>query len=226
MSAKNKFSPEKFFNIDGTLAAGLFDDLTYVWEGVAALPQYIEKTIKPGVQGDVEDGAWLEPGCVQLGEGSRVEHGAIVRGPTIIGRNTVVRSNAYIRGHVLVGDECLIGHAVEVRQLLLLNNSAIPHTNCFFTSLLGNRVKIGGQTNTGNRLLTGKEIMIRIDQDGERQSFPTGQDLFGTVIGDNSIVGGMTLLHPGTIIGQDCLIYPQCSVSGYIHHNSTQKTSP
>jgi len=214
------FSPEAFFQLADLPAAPLFREATNVLDAVAALPAYIEKVIEPEILGEVEEGAWLETGNVRLEEGAKVERGAIVRGPTIIGKNSVVRSGAYIRGHVMVGEGCLIGHGTEIRQVLVMNQSNIPHLNCFFTSIVGSRVKIGGCTHTANMRLSGREVAIRADLNGKNQLFPTGQTLFGVVIGDDSNVGGVSLLQPGTVIGQRCLIYPQCSVSGYIPHDS------
>ena len=214
----NPYSPEAFFDLSDTSAFELFRNLQYVWEGVAALPGYIERTIKPGIHGSVEEGAWLEPGKVQIGEGSTVQRGAIIHGPTIIGKNTVIRSGAFIRGHVMIGDRCMIGHATELRQLLVLNDSNIPHLNCFFTSLIGNRVKIGGCTHTANMLLKGKEVEIRIREGDKTLSFPTGQTLFGTVIGDDSNVAGVSILQAGSVLGRRTAVYPQCSVSGYVPH--------
>ncbi|MCX6000032.1 MAG: hypothetical protein NTU41_10730 [Chloroflexi bacterium] len=164
------FRPEAFFDLTEGPVAGLFEGITCVWDAVAALPAYMEKVMKPEILGEVEEGAWLEPGRVRLEEGSRVERGAIVRGPTIIGHNTVVRSAAYIRGHVWVGDDCMIGHGVELRQLLVLNKSSIPHLNCVFTSLIGNRVRLGGVVNTANFRLDGKEVVIRVDMNGQKRS--------------------------------------------------------
>ncbi|MBW1785797.1 MAG: hypothetical protein JRK53_04140 [Deltaproteobacteria bacterium] len=194
--------------------------MTQVWEAVDALKAFIEGTIVPEVLGEVESGAWLEKGAVRLEKGSRVERGAVVRGPTIIGRDTVVRSGAYIRGHVMVGEGCLIGHGTEIRQTLVLNRTNIPHLNCFFTSIVGNGVKIGGCTHTANMRLSGKEVVIRAEVEGREQAIPTGQTLFGAIIGDESSIGGVSLLQPGTLIGRRCLIFPQCSVSGYIPENS------
>jgi len=214
------YRPEAFFDLSETRAAGLFKDITYVWDAVAALPAYIEKIIEPEVLGEVEEGAWLEPGRVQLGEGSTVQRGAIVRGPTIIGRNTEVRSGAYIRGHVMVGEGCLIGHGTEMRQILILDRTNIPHHNCIFTSLVGNRVRISGFVNTANLLLKEKEVLIKMNLGGETQWFPTGLTYFGTIIGDDAKIGAHTLLLPGCTIGPRSLVHHKCSVSGHIPPDS------
>ena len=221
----NEFSPVEFFDVaENPEAAGLFKEVRYVWEAVTVLPAYIERIIEPAILGDVEEGAWLELGRVRLEEGARVERGAIVRGPTIIGRNTVVRSGAYIRGHLLIGADCLIGSGTEMRQLLVLSHSSIPHRNFFATSLVGNRVNIGGATDAANFLLSGKEVEIRIARaDGTTISYPTGTAKFGAVIGDDTKFGGQTLLQPGTVIGKRCRIYPRCAISGYIPHDSVVK---
>jgi len=214
------FLPERFFDLTGHEGEDLFKGVAYVWEAVATLPSYIEKRIKPEVLGEIEEGAWIEPGRVQIGKGSRVERGAIIRGPTIIGQNTVIRTGAYIRGHVIVGDNCLIGHGTEIRQTLIFNHSNIPHLNCFFTSLIGNRVKIGGDVHTANLRGDGKEVMIKVEVDGEKKSLPTGLTLLGAIIGDDTNVGGCSLLQPGCVIGQRCIIYPRSTVSGYIPSDS------
>ncbi len=221
----HEFSPVAFFDLSETPeAAGLFKAVRYVWEAVAVLPAYIERIIEPAILGEVEEGAWVEPGRVRLEEGARVERGAVVRGPTIIGRNTVVRSGAYIRGHLLVGADCLIGSGTETRQLLVLNRSNIPHRNFLATSLVGNRVNLGGATDAANVLLSGKEVEIRITRaDGTTTAYPTGMTKFGAVIGDDTKLGGMTLLQPGTVIGKRCRIYPQCAISGYVPHDSVVK---
>jgi len=216
----DSFRPENFFDVTGRPWARLFEGLKYVWEAVEELPGFIEDIIDPQILGDVEQGAWIEPGSVSLGEGSSVERGAIIRGPTIIGRNSTIRSGAYIRGHVLVGDDCLIGHGTEIRQTLIQNQSNVPHLNCIFTSLVGSRVNIGGATHTANMLLNRKEIKIRVQFEGKEVSFSTGLSLLGVVIGDDTSVGGVSLFQPGTIVGKRCIIHPYSTVSGYIPNDS------
>ncbi len=219
----NPYYPQAFFDTDNALAADFLKDFEYVWDAVAALPAFIEKTLNPEIKGEVEEGAWLEPGLVSLGKGSRVERGSIIRGPTIIGKNTIIRSGVYIRGHVMICDECLIGWAVEMRQSLILNKTHIPHSNAVFTSLVGNRINLAGRVSTANYRLDGKKIIIRVPIGNEIKSFPTGQTLFGAVIGDDTQIAGNALIQPGTIIGRRCIVRPHIDVSGYIPHDSIVK---
>ena len=75
----------------------------------------------------------------------------------------------------------------------------------------------------GNRtvhLINRKPVEVRVNIKGQSQTFPTGQTWFGSVVGDDSSIGALCLLQPGTVIGQRCLVYPRCSVSGYIPSDS------
>ncbi|MBU2552117.1 MAG: UDP-N-acetylglucosamine diphosphorylase [Proteobacteria bacterium] len=218
------YAPDDFFDLtDAPRASALFKPLTYVWEGVGALPGFIEDILEDRILGEVEEGAWLEPGRVFLGEGSKVERGTIIRGPAIIGSNTTIRSGAYLRGHVLIGDGCVIGWGVEMRQTLVLNGSRVPHFNGVYTSLIGNAVNMAGKASTANYRLNGQEVTVQVPMDGRPVRFSTGQTLFGAVIGDESSIGGDSLLQPGTLIGRRCIVYPQSTVSGYIPHDSIVK---
>ena len=215
------YRPEDFLDLaDFPHGAALFHGVKHVWEGVAALLGYIEKTIRPGIHGYVEEGAWLEPDGVFLGQGSRVERGAIIRGPAIIGNNTTIRSGAYLRGHTLIGDGCVIGFSVEMRQTMVMHQSRVPHFNAVFTSLIGRDVNLGGKVSTANFRLDGGEVFVRVPVKGETVSFPTGRTLFGAVVGDETNIGGDCLLLPATIIGRRCAIFPKCTLSGYIPHDS------
>lgn len=220
----SEFQANIFFNLDEVPAiAPLFEDVQNVWNAVVLLPSFIEKILEPKVLGEVEEGAWLEPGKVYLGEGARVERGAVIRGPTIIGPHSVVRSGAYIRGHVFTGSHCLIGAGTEVRNSMLLNYSNIPHQNLVFSSLIGNRVNVAGQSTVANKRLDDREIMIRIKREDSKESYPTGTNRFGVIIGDHTEIGAMCMLQPGTVIGKHCFIYPHLCVGGYIAANTTVK---
>lgn len=219
-----KYSPEFYFDFKNYKYEKFFREKNFIWELIKLIPDFIQTAIQPDIKGEVEQGAWLEPGKVELGDGSFVERGAIVRGPAIIGKNTRIRSGAYIRGDVMVGDNCLVGKGTELRQTVIMNNSNVPHQNCIFTSILGNNVNVGGASSAANFRLDGKEVILKLpDKDSVIQKINSELVLFGAIIGDNSKVGGQVLICPGTIIGKNCFIYPNCVISNYIPHDSCVK---
>jgi bifunctional UDP-N-acetylglucosamine pyrophosphorylase/glucosamine-1-phosphate N-acetyltransferase len=111
----------------------------------------------------------------------------------------------------------MIGHGTEVRQVLMMDGSSLPHLNLFFTSLLGNRVRVGGGTYTANFLLSAKEISVRFtDRQGRRHDHATGRTLFGSVVGDGAVIGAQTLLLPGALVGRGAVAMPQKQISGYV----------
>lgn len=189
--AMNFLKAEAFFDFSPGPVRELFAQTDHVWDALALLPAHIENVMRPEVLGEVEEGAWLEPGRVQLDEGSRVDKGAIIRGPTLIGRNTLTRNGAYVRGHVMIGDECIMGHGTEILRSVVLNQTRMPHSNCLMVSLVGSRVTLGAFAATSSRVPCAKDIEIKIDVAGDRQSIPTGLDRLGGVMGDDCTLGGM-----------------------------------
>jgi UDP-N-acetylglucosamine diphosphorylase / glucose-1-phosphate thymidylyltransferase / UDP-N-acetylgalactosamine diphosphorylase / glucosamine-1-phosphate N-acetyltransferase / galactosamine-1-phosphate N-acetyltransferase len=123
----------------------------------------------------------------------------------------------------MIGDECVIGWGTEIRHALVLNRTRIPHFNGIYTSLIGNRVNMAGRSSTANYRLDGGEVVVRVPEEGRMKSYPTGQTLFGAIVGDDTNIGGDTLFQPGAIVGRRCIIYPQSCISGYIPHDSIVK---
>lgn len=215
------FDPGVFFEFRSPRAEKLFSGVNHPWDAIKTLKDYIIESIVPEISGEVEEGAWLERGMVQLGEGSRVERGAIIRGPSIIGRNTLIRSGAYIRPNVIVGDDCIIGHGTELRQSIILDQTRLPHFNCIMVSILGNRVSFGAYTATSSIVPEGKEVEIALrGGEGEERKIQTGLRRFGAVIGDDFECGGHVFMKPGTVIGKRCRAESFSCISGYTQSDS------
>jgi NDP-sugar pyrophosphorylase family protein len=215
------FEPKSFFELQFQPVVTLFEGVTNAWEAMTSLPEYVRATVTPEVLGEVEEGVWLEPGKVQLGEGSRVERGAIIRGPSIIGRKTLVRSGAYIRPNVIIGDECIIGHGTEIRQSVIMNQTKLPHLNCIMVSFIGNRVSFGACAATSSIVKEADEVKITVrEEDKSTILVSTGLARFGAIIGDDVECGGHVFMKPGTVIGKRCKIDPLISLSGFIKADS------
>jgi NDP-sugar pyrophosphorylase family protein len=209
------FRPEDFFDLASFEHVALFEGEENVWEVLGTrLKDYISSVLEPGIHGRVIEGAFLEDkDSIHIGEGTVVEPGAYIKGPTIIGRNTQVRHCAYIRGNVIVGDKCVVGHTTEVKGAVMLNGSQAGHFAYIGDSILGNRVNLGAGTKLANLKIV--EGNVRVVVDGVKVD--TGLRKFGAVIGDDSQLGCNSVTSPGTILGKGCLVYPCVSVRGILN---------
>lgn len=147
---------------------------------------------------------------ISIGDGTVVEPGALIKGPTIIGRNTEVRQGAYIRGVCLIGDRCVVGHTTEMKSAVMLNNARAGHFAYIGDSILGNNVNLGAGTKLANLKIIGSEVKLRI----EGKTYKTGLRKFGAILGDDVETGCNSVTNPGTLIGKASLVYPNISVKG------------
>ena len=54
----------------------------------------------------------------------------------------------------------------------------------------------------------------------------SGLAKFGALIGDRTEIGCNTVLNPGTIIGRDCLLYPNVNFTGVLPAGRLVKNKP
>ncbi|MDY0093515.1 MAG: glucose-1-phosphate thymidylyltransferase [Candidatus Vecturithrix sp.] len=211
--------PENFFAVHDFSHRAIFEDLDYVWDALKRLSDYLQEVIVPSIEGNIMNGAYLMDDQIQIGEGSVIEPGAYIAGPTIIGKNTVVRHGAYIRGNVLIGDECVVGHTSELKGAILLNHCGAPHFNYVGDSILGNYVNLGAGTKLSNVKMLKGSVKVRIGD----VVYDSKLRKFGAILGDRAETGCNSVLNPGTLIGPNSLVYPNASVSGYVPPNSIVK---
>jgi NDP-sugar pyrophosphorylase family protein len=157
-------------------------------------------------------GASIFDDQIQIGEGSVVEPGALVKGPTIIGKNAEIRQGAYIRGSCLVGDNCIVGHSTEMKNSVMLDRVTAGHFAYIGDSILGNDVNLGAGTKLANLSIVGSKINLRINN----QIYRTGLKKFGAILGDSVETGCNSVTSPGTLMGKKSLVVPNSTVpSGY-----------
>ncbi|MCG2815856.1 MAG: glucose-1-phosphate thymidylyltransferase [Candidatus Aminicenantes bacterium] len=155
-------------------------------------------------------GASLMDERIQIGKGSVIEPGALIKGPSVIGDKTEIRQGAYIRGQVLVGNRCVVGHATEMKNAVLLGGSQAGHFAYLGDSILG-AVNLGAGTKLANLKIVEGEIVLNIG--GER--YKTGLRKFGAVLGDGVETGCNSVTAPGTLLGKNVLVYPNCTARGF-----------
>ena len=209
---------EDFFDLSKFAHAAIFDGLEYVWEVIPRIGDYIKAHLRPGIEGKVSPLAVVE-GDVYIGPGTVVEPGTMIKGPTIIGANCQVRQGAYVRGNVLVGDGVVIGHVIELKNCILMDEANIPHFSYVGDSVLGWRAHLGAGVKISNLKVTREPVTVTI----EGQRYETGLRKFGDIIGDEVEIGCNSVLNPGTLIGQRTLAYANSSLFGYYPPDSIIK---
>ncbi|MDP1836447.1 MAG: LpxA family transferase [Chlamydiales bacterium] len=207
------FSPSAFFDLSKYAHSGLFEGCEYVWEALSRLSQYLKSQQLGKIEVEVPAGVVIvNPELVSIAKGCRLEPGAYIQGPCIIGENTEVRQAAYIRGNVIVGRSCVVGHATEMKHAVFLDGTHAGHFAYVGDSILGNDVNLGAGVKCANVRLDRCEVSVR----GDHQKHMTGLKKFGAIIGDFCQLGCNSVLNPGTIMGKDVACAPCVAVGGVI----------
>ncbi len=197
------FAPADYLDLAQTQFPAVFDGVDRVWEVLARLPQFIAAQLKPAQHGTVIGTPYIGPD-VFIGEGTVIEHGAVVLGPAIIGRGCAIRAGAYVRHHVIVGDGCVLGNACEFKNALLFNGVEVPHFSYVGDSVLGHQAHLGAGVILSN--LKSVQGHVTVPCDGRQ--LDTGLRKFGAIVGDHAEVGCNCVLAPGSIIGRETILYP------------------
>lgn len=211
-------SPSDFFDLTQTEHAKLFEGLEYPWDALKKLKGYIDSNLRPELKNKCEGRAYVGKN-VFIGEGTVLEDSVMIKGPAIIGRNCEIRHNAYIREHVIIGDNCIVGNACELKHSFLFNGVQVPHFNYVGDSILGYKSHLGAGVKISNVKLVAGNIVLEIDG----KQYDTGLRKFGAILGDKAEAGCNAVLNPGTLLGRNSLVYPNCSWRGFLPANKIAK---
>ena len=212
------FKPEELFDLEQTDHAAIFTGCKHAWEALKRIAPYIKDHVQPGLNNQCKGVAWIGPD-VFIGEGTVLEDGVMIKGPAIIGKNCQIRHNAYFRENVVVGDDCVVGNSTELKNAFLMNGAQVPHYNYVGDSILGHKTHLGAGVKISNLKVVSGNVVLQYD--GEK--YDTGLRKFGALIGDHTEVGCNAVLNPGTVLGRDCLVYPNVSFRGVLPANNIAK---
>ena len=216
------FSAAEFLDLAHTAHAQVFDGTKHAWEALAFLGEHLSRELKPANHGRLVGTPSIGPN-VFIGEGTVIEHGAMIKGPAWIGRNCEIRHGAYLRENVIVGDGAVLGNSCEFKNCLLFDEVQVPHFNYVGDSILGYKAHLGAGVILSNVRLDHAEVEVTLPE-GTRLG--TGLKKFGGLIGDHAEIGCNSVLNPGSIIGRHGLIYPLTQWSGVLPENSLARSKP
>lgn len=206
---------ENLLDLTKTIASDIFNNLTYPWEALSKISDFIIELGKTLSEDEYEkhgENIWVA-------RSAKVAPTAFLAGPLIICPGAEIRHCAFIRGSAIVGKNTVIGNSSELKNCIIFDNAQVPHYNYIGDSILGFKSHLGAGAKTSN-LKSDKSLVTISTKDGK---IDTGLKKFGAVVGDNVEVGCNAILNPGTVIGRNTMVYPLSMVRGFIPQNSIYK---
>lgn len=97
-----------------------------------------------------------------------------------------------------------IGPSSEIKQSIILDNSAVAHFNYIGNSIIGNNVNFEAGSISANHYneRTDKNIFVIYND----EIISTNCNKFGSLVGDDSRIGANAVLSPGTILEKKSIV--------------------
>lgn len=135
---------------------------------------------------------------------AKIEAGATIKGPAIIGPRSFVSGSALLRAGVFIDEDCIIGPAVELKTTFMFSGSKAAHLNFIGDSIIGSDVNLEAGSMVANyrNELSDKTIRIVLGD----QVIDTGVEKFGALIGDGTRVGANAVIAPGAVLNRDARV--------------------
>lgn len=203
------------YDLQETIAAELLKGLTYPWE---ALPKIHDFIISLGKS--LPEDLFEERGeHIWIAKSAKVAPTACLNGPLIVDEKAEIRHCAFVRGNAIVGKGAVVGNSTELKNVILFNQVQVPHYNYVGDSILGFKSHMGAGSITSN--VKSDKTLVTVK--GEDILIETGLKKMGAMLGDHVEVGCNSVLNPGTVIGRNTNIYPTSMVRGVIPAGSIYK---
>lgn len=215
MSGLQDASIAALYTLEETIAKDLFAGLTYPWEALPKIKDFIlalGETLPEDKFEKKADGIWIA-------RSAKVFPSAYIGGPAIIDEEAEIRHCAFIRGSAIVGRGAVVGNSTELKNVILFNKVQVPHYNYVGDSILGYKAHMGAGSITSNVKSDKTLVLVKAGE----ESCETGLKKFGAMLGDQVEVGCNSVLNPGTVIGKNSNIYPTSMVRGVIAADSIYK---
>lgn len=213
----NQVTISELYNLKETIAAELFTGVTYPWEVLPKIHDFILKLGK-SLPADIYEKRGED---IWVAKNARIAPTACLNGPLIIDEEAEIRHCAFIRGNAIVGKGAVVGNSTELKNVVLFNKVQVPHYNYVGDSVLGYKSHMGAGSITSN--VKSDKTLVTVKCGDEK--LETGLKKMGAMLGDGVEVGCNSVLNPGTVIGRNSNIYPTSMVRGVIPADSIYKNS-
>lgn len=195
-------------DLDKTIAKEIFSDVTYPWEVLPLIHDFVIKlgnTLSEDIFEKKGEDIWIA-------KSATIAETASITGPCIIDEGATLRPGAFVRGNVIVGKKTTVGNSTELKNVILFDEVEVPHYNYVGDSVLGYKAHMGAGAITSNVKNDKTNIVVKAGD----TKIETGLRKFGAILGDWVQVGCNCVLNPGSVIGAKTNIYPLNSVRGFV----------
>ena len=192
----------------------------YFWSDIGLPWQFLDANsellgqIGKKIVGNVEENVQVS-GNVYIGEGTNVRSGSYIQGPCYIGNNNIIGPNSFIRPYTFIANDCHISTS-EIKNSIILSNTAIPHFNYIGDSIICENVNLGAGTKVENLRFDEESVKVSI----KGQLIDSRRKKLGTIIGPNVKTGINVSIMTGKIIGNNSRIGAHTIVSEDIPPNT------
>ncbi len=213
----NQVTISELYDLKETIAAELFTGVTYPWEVLPKIHDFILE-LGNNLPADIYEKRGED---IWVAKNARIAPTACLNGPLIIDEEAEIRHCAFIRGNAIVGKGAVVGNSTELKNVVLFNKVQVPHYNYVGDSVLGYKSHMGAGSITSN--VKSDKTLVTVKCGDEK--LETGLKKMGAMLGDGVEVGCNSVLNPGTVIGRNSNIYPTSMVRGVIPADSIYKNS-
>jgi bifunctional UDP-N-acetylglucosamine pyrophosphorylase/glucosamine-1-phosphate N-acetyltransferase len=172
----------------------------YPWDLLEATEWALDG-LSAKIAGKVNEYAEIR-GDVRVEPGATIDSGVVIEGPALIRSGATVGPNAYVRGATVIGEDASVGHAVEIKNSVLMPGASANHLSYVGDSVLGPDVNLGAGTTVANLRHDDGDVQAGT----ERRS--TGRRKFGAVFGPSVKTGIDTSVYPGTMLPAESWTLP------------------
>src|SRR6266567_329572 len=118
-----------------------------------------------------------------------------ISGNVFVGRGTVVEQGAVLKGPAWIGDNCQIRSGCYVRENVVVGNGVVMGNSCEFK----------------NSIIFDEAQVPHFNYVGD------------SILGDRTEIGCNAVINPGSVLGRDCLVYPNVNFRGVLPEGSVVK---
>ena len=119
------YTVRELFSLENTIAAEIFEDITYPFEVLPKIGQFIKD-----LGAKLDKNVFEEKGeNIWIAKSAKVAPSASITGPCIIDEDAEIRHCAFIRGNALVGKGAVVGNSTELKNVILFDKVQVPHYN-------------------------------------------------------------------------------------------------